>query len=548
MNEQNVGVNVEENITQNQSEQQTEPGKKKKVGLIIGLSILGILVIGIAVYLIYGYQHKDEFFKGTVINGTDVGGMTVKQVTDELTESASAYAIAITTKEEETVEVTAADIDYCYDLDGTVESIYNTQTWWKWGLAYLTSENNGENHVPISYDEDALQSVVDSWSFMKKENQIAPVDSELAYENDKYVVTDHVDGNTIDEDVFYEALLTAVDNGATALTVEETGAYLLPAVTSDDPVLNDNASTLNEEANFNITYDMPDGSTKSIDKDVLLTWMSVDEDGRYYKDDTVFDEKIAEFVTELSAAVEESDTSEVTFTSGNPNNQREITIPCYISGSWALDVEAETEQLTEEVSNQTTITREPVYSSRMFKGEGKLGDTYVEIDLSAQHLWYYEDGELQLECDIVSGTYTNASRRTPAGVYSVNYKQQGRTLRGQKQQVVTEVQVPVEVVVPGTDPVYDEQGNLIKEGTPATTVIEMKTEQKIEEKYEYESYVNYWMPFNGGIGMHDASWRGSFGGSIYMYSGSHGCINMPSSKAAKLYEMIEKDCVVVCYY
>ena len=56
------------------------------------------------------------------------------------------------------------------------------------------------------------------------------------------------------------------------------------------------------------------------------------------------------------------------------------------------------------------------------------------------------------------------------------------------------------------------------------------------------------MPFNGGIGMHDATWRGSFGGSIYQYSGSHGCINMPKAKAASLYEMIEKDCTVVCYY
>ena len=548
MSEQNVETNVEKEITQNQDEQQTEPGKKKKVGLIIALIILGILVIGIAVYLIYGYLHKDEFFKNTVINSTDVSGMTVEQVENELTKSASAYAIAVTTKEDETFEITADDIEYCYDLDGTVKGIHDAQTWWKWGLAYLPSANSGENHVPINYDEEALKAIVNDWAFMQKENQIAPVDSELVYENDKYVVTDHVDGITIDEDVFYDALLAAVENGVTVLTVEETGAYLLPEVTSDDPVLNDNASTLNEEANFSITYDMPDGSEKSIDKDVLLTWMSTDEEGRYYKDDTVFEEKIAEFVTELSAAVETSDTSEVTFTSGNPNNKREVTVPCYISGSWALDVEAETAQLTEEVQNKTTITREPVYSSRLFEGEGELGDTYVEIDLSAQHLWYYEDGALQLESDIVSGTYTNASRRTPGGVYDLDYKQKDRILRGQKQQVVTEVQVPVEVVVPGTDPVYDEAGNLIQEGTPATTVIEMQTQQKVEEKYEYESHVNYWMPFNGGIGMHDASWRGSFGGSIYMYSGSHGCINMPSSKAAQLYEMIEKDCVVVCYY
>lgn len=547
MDTQNLETKVETNIPQTQEETKAESGKKKKVTLIIGLTVLGLLLVGIGVYLIYGYQHKDEFFKGTTINGADVSGMTVGEVQDVLTDSAASYVLTVTTKDDKTAEITAEDIDYRYELEGTVEKVHNRQSWWKWGLAYLIAEE-GNNTVPIVYDEDALKSVVEGWAFMKKANQIAPVDAVLAYEKDKYVVTEHVDGNTIDTAILCEALIEAVDNGAAAITVEETGAYILPEVTSDDPVLNDNAEVLNKEANFNITYNLADGSTKVIDKDVLLTWMSTDETGRYYRDEEVFKEKITAFVTELNAAVEAGNESDVTFTSGNPKNQREVTVHCFISNAWALDVEAETAQLTEEVFNNTTITREPVYSARRFEGDGALGDTYVEIDLSAQHLWYYEDGILQLESDIVSGTYTDATRRTPGGIYKLNYKQRDRTLRGQKVQEVTEVEVPVEVVVPGTDPVLDEFGNVIQEGTPPTTIIEMRKEQKIEEKYEYESFVSYWMPFNGGIGMHDASWRGAFGGSYYMYGGSHGCINMPSSKAAKLYEMIETGCVVVCYY
>lgn len=547
--ETNIETNIEKDLTPNQEEVQPAAGKKKKAILITALIIFCVLGIGLGCYLYYGYQHKDEFFKGTFINDVDVSGMTVEQVEDVLAESASAYAITVTTKEDETATITAADIDYQYQINDAVKKMHDTQVWWKWGFAYLASgKDKSGNTVPIVYDKEKLESVADGWSFMNKTNQIAPVDAELVYENGQYVVTEHVDGNTIDKDVFLDALTAAVDNGAAELTVEEAEAYVLPKVTSDDPVLNDNAKTLNEEANFNISYSMPDGSTKAIDKDVLLTWMSMDEAGRYYRDEEVIQKKVKEFVTELNTAVEACNESDVTFTSGNPNNQREVTVPCYISGTWALDVEAETAKLTEEVASRTTTTREPVYSARRFEGDGLLGDTYVEIDLSAQHLWYYEDGEVKLDSDIVSGTYTNPSRRTPGGIYDLDYKQEDRTLRGQKKQVVTEVQVPVEVVVPGTDPVLDEQGNVIQEGTPPTTVIEMKTEQKIEEKYEYESFVDYWMPFNGGIGMHDASWRGSFGGSIYKYSGSHGCINMPASKAKALYGMIETNCVVVCYY
>ena len=64
---------------------------------------------------------------------------------------------------------------------------------------------------------------------------------------------------------------------------------------------------------------------------------------------------------------------------------------------------------------------------------------------------------------------------------------------------------------------------------------------------EYESPVSYWMPFYDGCGFHDATWRGSFGGSIYTYNGSHGCVNMPYSAAQELFEYVDGGTVVVIY-
>ena len=52
----------------------------------------------------------------------------------------------------------------------------------------------------------------------------------------------------------------------------------------------------------------------------------------------------------------------------------------------------------------------------------------------------------------------------------------------------------------------------------------------------YASPVSYWMPFNGGVGLHDATWRGSFGGTIYKTNGSHGCVNIPLKAAKVVYE------------
>ena len=55
------------------------------------------------------------------------------------------------------------------------------------------------------------------------------------------------------------------------------------------------------------------------------------------------------------------------------------------------------------------------------------------------------------------------------------------------------------------------------------------------------------MPFNCNIGIHDASWRGSFGGSIYKTDGSHGCVNAPEYLAKKIYENIEPGTPIICY-
>ena len=114
-----------------------------------------------------------------------------------------------------------------------------------------------------------------------------------------------------------------------------------------------------------------------------------------------------------------------------------------------------------------------------------VGTTYIEINLSEQKLYYYENGEQKLVTDIVTGN-EKLKRETPQGFFRVYGKQTNRTLRGDG----------------------------------------------------YKAFVQYWMPIYRNIGIHDASWRKSFGGAIYTNAGSHGCINLPSQAARQLYGMI----------
>lgn len=122
------------------------------------------------------------------------------------------------------------------------------------------------------------------------------------------------------------------------------------------------------------------------------------------------------------------------------------------------------------------------------------GQTYIDIDISDQKLWYFENGQAKLVSDIVTG---NAGRHhdTPTGTYQIYGKQRNRTLRGD----------------------------------------------------DYEAFVKYWMPFVGHYGIHDASWRGSFGGSIYQNNGSHGCVNMPTRTAATLYDLVSVGTTVIIH-
>lgn len=170
---------------------------------------------------------------------------------------------------------------------------------------------------------------------------------------------------------------------------------------------------------------------------------------------------------------------------------------------YVIDADAEIAQLKEDMELNKSVIREPIYKETEFSNVNNgLGENYIEIDVSRQHLWYYIDNELFLDTDCVTGKMTK-DRYTPEGVYLLSYKQKNKVLRGEK----------------------DKYGN-----------------------YEYESPVSYWMPFNGGIGLHDATWRKTFGDDIYINNGSHGCINLPYNKAKAIYEKIDKQTPIVVYY
>ena len=196
------------------------------------------------------------------------------------------------------------------------------------------------------------------------------------------------------------------------------------------------------------------------------------------------DGKLNEYVNSLAAKYNSTETKNTFMTSyGN-----EIAIPSTTYG-WILNQQATANNIRNALYAHQTQTIDPVWVQT-----ASNGSTYVEISLSNQRLFLYKDGQQVLVTDIVTGN-TSLGRGTPAGYYTIKSKERNTVLRG----------------------------------------------------VDYASHVNYWMPFNGGIGMHDATWRSTFGGTIYQYDGSHGCVNMQLDAARIVFENVSVGTPVILY-
>ena len=448
-------------------------------------SILSVLLLALAVIYAGGvFYYHNHFLRGTVIDHVNVSGMTVQ----ELAEQVQAYSLRITERQADgsSLEETIAgkDISLEYSSMEPLEEILKRQNKWLW---FLAAGDTYETEELVVCDEAALEKQVRNLQGFQEDFAVSPVDahiSEYTPENGFQIVPE-TEGNELDYERTLAAVRSAVDSLTGQLDLDREGCYRKPQVTADDERLAATLDKLQKCTGVTITYTFGN-STEILDGSTIADWLKTD--GFEAELDR---EKVAEYVATLRKKYDTIFRSRTFQTSYG----KEITIDSGDYGWW-MNYTQEAAELAEMIENGESGERTPVYYQTAASYEKPdYGTTYVEINLTAQHLFYYQDGVLILESDFVSG---NSSRGydTPAGVYGITYKQRDATLTGET----------------------------------------------------YETPVSYWMPFNGNIGMHDASWRAAFGGDIYKTNGSHGCINLPVPVAAELYGYVEKGTPVICYY
>ena len=468
--------------------------KVRKEFIVIMVLLMAIVIV----YFIGAFYFNKKFLNGTYINDVNVSGLTVSEANEKLSKTVDDYSLELKFNDGTSEFVSGKDLGIKYNSDNDIKKVIKKQSSFNWIQAFFTKKNNSVNNLAL-LDENILKDKILSLNHLQEGVQVAPEDAKVEYVDNQFTIKNEVDGSTIDQEKTFEAIKLAFNEGKTSVDLQEQKCYVEPAVRASDAKIQQLYEAAKNYASAVITYKTNSGDVV-LDGNTLITWLSIDENGNYYRDDDVFKEKVTAFVNSLAKKINSVGGTR-TFVGAN---NRTITVS---GGNYGLRLQTSKEisGLLEDIYANKVGVRTPVTSGKESSTDnGGLGNTFVEIDLKGQHMWYHKDGQIILESDIVSGTYNDPERRTPAGAYYLYNKERNRVLRGTK----------------------------LPDGT-----------------WPYETPVSYWMPFNKGIGLHDSSsWRSKWGGTIYLNNGSHGCVNLPTNIAAKLYENIEVNCPVVCYY
>lgn len=444
--------------------------------------------VGAAVAVLYvavAVYFGSHFYGGTTVYGIDCSRKTADEVKAEIKDKLGDYTLNIQARENKSAAITASQIDLQYEDDGSIDRLLKSQRSYVWPVMILLGRSKS-SPVAFSYDIPLATESISKLAFMDASHMVAPHDAYISPTDTGYEVAREVMGTTLNEARTRETILTALNDGRTQLSLEEGGCYVNPAVYQNDDELQQDAAAMSKLGRASITLDLGN-SQELINAAVIQDWITKTTAGEYVIDDA----KVTEYVERLAARYD---------TFGLPVDfYTSIGTTVTLSGGdygWCIDQSATVIALLKALNEGYRGTMEPVYVYQGMSHENNgIGYTYVEICISRQEMWCYRDGELVVDTPVVTGN-PNKGNGTPAGgVWAIDAKQRNATLVGE----------------------------------------------------DYRSPVDYWMPFNGNIGIHDLQTRAYFGDTIYLYAGSHGCVNTPYDAVRTIYDTVSVGTPVIVY-
>lgn len=451
-----------EQMSENSGEEKQK--KKKIVKILAVLSVILVLCGYIGGYLYF----KDRFFVNTKLNGMDVSKKTVQEVLEIYRKKGDSYQLSIRENGAGLLEVSGTDIRMQYEIESLVRERFAGQNPYLWWEAYL-KETEEKVSEQVSFDQEKMRELLSKEVFLPEAGRTAPESAAIVHDGENFVIQKEKAGTQIDAEKLEKLVFDRIrqmNPGEVELTNED--CYIQPDYTEQSPEVVQACRQMNDYCKAKVTYHFMGLYTEEIGKPQIAGWVTLGEGWQ----PGLNEEAVREHLNVLSAVYR-----------GQMNVEMEL--PLVLSA----------------IQNCEVTDRTPEPDLNTLGGKTGAG-TYIEVDLTAQHMWYVENGKTMFECDVVTG---RPGRNTPAGNYRITEKLRNKILTGN--------------IVPET-------------GEP-----------------EYRTKVSYWMRItNSGIGFHDATWQPVFGGERYKRYGSHGCINMPYSAIQELYGMTAVGTRVVIHH
>ncbi|MCI1985982.1 MAG: L,D-transpeptidase/peptidoglycan binding protein [Lactobacillus sp.] len=453
--------------------------KNKRV-LLGGL--VAVAVIAIGGYAMRSHHYQERFLPKTAVLGVDVSGQTVAKANQTLRTHFTTSKLKLTDNGKTVATASGTQLGLKRDFTTQLKKLLQDQNPWALSATVLASSDDKQaltkgNAQLVSYSKTTADQL--------NQTRQAPVDAKVVAQSGQFVVQKEKAGNQINAAKLATAVTQAVSDEKQSVDVATT--YNKPQVTSTSDTLKKAATALSKIAAIKAQVKV-ENHVITIPTSDLQSWLSYDGGVQ------VSETKVAAYVANLASQYNTYGTSR----SFKSTKRGTVTVPGGTYG-WSIAEQTTAKALIAAIKQGQDFTKEVSHSGSGYNEDGTdIGNTYVEVDVTNQHEYFYQNGKLVLDSAVVTG---KPGQDTPHGVDFVWSKERNKTLKGSN-----------------------------------------------DDGSAYASPVDYWMPVDyTGVGLHDSSWQKKYGGDWYKTHGSHGCVNNPPSFMAKLYAAVPLGTPVIIF-
>lgn len=486
-----------------------QPGKKARPGRKAGrrLWIVPVVILALlAVVYVGGVVAFGTFvfMPGTTLDSTDVSWRTVDDVAAEKSASLDDFSSHVTGNGLD-LTIRGSEVGLVCDGESYARSAIGQLNAWAWPYE-LTQSRTISAEAGVSLDEDALSQIVDpaveavkqaasdggtGISYSADEGRFVLDEGAIAQHLDAAAVTEHVSEGLCQRQAdiqIGDECLDVADSLTTAL------------------------DTANSYVGATITLTLGGQHAYDITSDKIAEWVSVGDDLSVSLDTAAIDDwghgELSQKLDTVGTERTYTRPDGATFTVSDGDAQYGRS-----TYGWIIDGGATAEQVAAAIQagEPTTIDVPTLQTAAQVPTDGgqDWGARYIDVDLSAQHaIMYDENGAVIWQADITTGQ-PNLGNATPTGVWAITNRK-SRAVDGD-----INLKGPID---PDT-------------GEP-----------------EWDSHVDFWLGVVGNlVGFHNAPWQSVFGGNIYTWNGSHGCIRMSYADGQALYDVARVGDTVVIH-